>query len=168
MFLLTYCSIPFSAVNFHFFLTFSCVCQICVLRYWLYIFCNYYHLSLLSPYEYQSEVNFWGDQLQIQLQILIWVVTFWPEFRVHSGSGPICFTLAHCGGSTLDLWVVLFDLNLGSTLALVSSMSHLNSLWWRLGGPLCLQLWSHLSHLSWLWGVYSIKGGMGWCICVWV
>ena len=63
-----------------------------LLRYSLYIFCTYYHIRFLSPYKYQSEVNF-GGQLQVQMQfhIHIWVVTFWPKFRVHSGtgSGPI-------------------------------------------------------------------------------
>ena len=46
-----------------------------------YIFCNYYYLRFLSPYEYQSEVNILEGQLQIQIHI----------------------------------WVVLLELNLGST-----------------------------------------------------
>ena len=88
-------------------------------------------------------------------------------------------------GSTLDpdpvsdhIWVVLFDLNLGSTVTLapVPFMSHLSSLWWwwvksrsesssrcksglyffdlNLGSNLALvSSMSHLSSLWWWWGL---------------
>ena len=83
---------------------FSHVCQIYVAEGLIMHFCNYYHLRFLSPYGYQSEVNFCAGQLQIHT----WL-------QIH-------------------IWVEVFDLNLGSTpaLAQVPSISHLSSLWqWR-------------------------------------
>ena len=55
-----YCCIPFSAVN-SIFLNFSHVCQIYVAGVLIIHFCRYCHLRCLSPYEYQSEVNFGGS-----------------------------------------------------------------------------------------------------------
>ena len=105
-----YWSIPFSAVNsilckpFHMYVRY--VAEVLIVHFW-----NYYHLRFLSPYEYQSEVNFLLDQLWIwiQLHIHICIVPFdlnlWEEERglilapvpflynlswlwgVHSGSG---------------------------------------------------------------------------------
>ena len=70
-------SIPFSALN-SIFKTFSRVCQIYVAEVLIIHFCIYYHLRFLSPYQYQSKVNFCvGGQLWIWIQIHIWVVTFW-------------------------------------------------------------------------------------------
>ena len=45
----------------HFFLTFSCVCQIYVDEVLIICFSNYYLLRILSPYEYWSEVSFGGS-----------------------------------------------------------------------------------------------------------
>ena len=109
----------------------------------------------------------------------------------------------HCIWLQIHIWVVHFYLNLGSTLAvaLVPSVSHLNSLWWGMptldadptpdpylgctfwlefrvqsfsgpiyfspelivvvvvgrGSTLVPTSVPSLSHLSWLWGVYSRK-----------
>ena len=56
-----YWSIEFSALNSFFFSTFSHVCLIYVAGVLIIHFCRYCHLRFLSPYEYQSEVNFWGS-----------------------------------------------------------------------------------------------------------
>ena len=127
-------------------------------------FCNYYYLRFLSPYKYQSESIFVGGGSTIDLDPA-WDpylgCTLWPEFRVHWVWlwSHLCLTLAHYGGQLqiwiqlqIYIWIVLFDLNLGSipAPALVPSMSHLKSLWW--GSILAPALVPSLSHLSWLWG----------------
>ena len=54
-----YLSLPYSAVNWIFF-NFSHVCQIYVAEVLIIHFYRNCHLRFLSPYEYQSQVNFWG------------------------------------------------------------------------------------------------------------
>ena len=74
--------------NFH-------VCQIDVVEVLIKHFCNYYHLRFLSPYEYQSEVNF-GGQLQIQLWIHICVAPLKVPIHLWLQS-HLCLTLDHGG-----------------------------------------------------------------------
>ena len=62
-----YWSVPFSAVNSIFFLLFHVYARYMWLRYYSYIFCTYYHLRFLSPYDYQSEVNLGGPTLDMDL-----------------------------------------------------------------------------------------------------
>ena len=67
-----YWSIPFSAVNSVFFFNFfTCMPVICNWGFKYTFVCNNYHLRFLSPYEYQSEVNFVRDQLWIQIYICV-------------------------------------------------------------------------------------------------
>ena len=123
-----YWSIPFSAVNSHYFY-FSCVCQIYVAEVPI---MHFFQLLPSKDFNHhmstQSEVNCcWGDQLPIWIQIPIHIWVYFLTWIL----GPLCLllwsywhlTLAHCGG--------------GSTLAPAPVPS--------------------LSHISWLWRVYSRK-----------
>ena len=146
-----------------FLLTFSCVCQIYVADVLIIHFCNYYHLRFLSPYEYQSEGNlgstldqdptphpYLGCTLYLNLgsNLALALIPFMSHLSslwlgVHSGpsSSPISVSPKLILGDQLqiqiqlqiNILVVLFDLNVGSTLAPglvpVPSMSHLSSLW---------------------------------------
>ena len=101
--------------------------------------------------------------------------TFWSEFRVHSGFSPICVLPEHIVvfrgvnyGSWIQLqihiWVVLFDMNLGSTVALVPSVSLLSSLWLYVWGvrvnsgsrPGSRSIFG-LYFLTWIWGPFQLK-----------
>ena len=85
-----------------FLFTFSCVCQIYVADVLIIHFCNYYHLRLLSPYEYQSEINFFGGQLWIQIQFWFHICVVLLMVHSISGSSPIYVSLYIMWGNCFE------------------------------------------------------------------
>ena len=123
--------------QFHFLLstlilTFSHVCQIYIAVLLIIHFCNYYHLRDLSPYEYQSEVNFGGSTPDPYLCFnFLTLIKGPPQLQLWF---HLCLTLGHWGQLWIQIqlqihiWVVHFYLNLLPISALVPFMSHLSSL----------------------------------------
>ena len=103
-----YWSIPYSPVNSVFFLTFSHICQIHIAELLIIPFSTgtaiygfYYHRG--SPHDYQSEVNFGGDELHLQIHTHALAFEGPLNLQFH-----IYLTLDDWGeGGQLHLWIHL-------------------------------------------------------------